>query len=50
LGDDEIFIKNYSENKGILDDLIRLGIVSNPIGHVTSGFVEIPKCKLLKLP
>ena len=47
LKDNEIFIKDYSENSGMLDSLMAAGIVSAPIEMVKSGFVEIPKCKLL---
>jgi hypothetical protein len=47
LNDDEVFIKNYSENKGILKALIKAGIVEDtgrmfPVGHT---FANI--CKLL---
>jgi hypothetical protein len=48
LENDEIAIKNYSENKGILEALIEAKIVSEPLRFVQSGFVSIPICKLLK--
>lgn len=44
----EVAIKNYSENEGILDDLIKEGIVAKPHRKIRSGFVEIPICRLLK--
>lgn len=44
---DEIGIKDYSENEGLLAVLIHNKIVSQPIRKVRSGFVEIPICKLL---
>lgn len=47
LAKDEIAIKDYSENKGMLDALVKGGIVSEPIGYANSGFVTIPICKLL---
>lgn len=44
---DEVAIKDYSENEGMLNVLIAHGIVSTPLRYVQSGFVEIPICKLL---
>lgn len=44
---DEVAIKNYSENEGILDELIKNGVVSKPHKVINSGFVTIPICKLL---
>lgn len=45
---DEVFIKDYSENAGILDLLIKAGIISTPVNYENSGFVVIPVCTLLK--
>jgi len=42
----EVAIKNYSENEGILPVLIREGIVKPPHRHVHSGFVIIPICEI----
>ena len=42
-----VAIKNWSENKGILNTLVRKGIVSVPNYFIKSGFVDIPICKLL---
>jgi hypothetical protein len=50
LGDpkeNEIAIKAYSENTGILEFLMKHGIVSKPIRFIPSGFVQIPICKML---
>lgn len=47
LKDDEIAIKNYSENDGVLDFLVQEKIISTPIRTVKSGYVEIPICKIL---
>ena len=47
LAEDEVCIKDYSENEGMLDALVREGIVSETVRHVPSGFVTIPICKLL---
>ena len=46
LDENEIAIKNYSENEGILDVLVDEGIVKPPHRHVKSGFVLIPICEL----
>lgn len=42
-----IAIKNYSENEGIFDILVKAKIVSEPLYYVKSGFVTIPICDLL---
>jgi hypothetical protein len=47
LDDDEVIIKNYSENTGILDALISSCIISEPVRVVCTGFVTCPVCKLL---
>lgn len=47
LEDDEICIKDYSENEGMLSAMVNHGIVSEPIRFVQSGFVTIPVCTLL---
>jgi len=47
---DEIIIKNYSENEGMLNVLVEAGIISKPDRYVKSGFVECPICKLLVDP
>jgi hypothetical protein len=44
---DEVAVKNYSENQGILIQMINQGIISAPIRFEPSGFVDIPICKLL---
>ena len=43
---DEICIKDYSENKGMLDCLMKAKIVSAPLRYVESGWVTIPVCHL----
>jgi hypothetical protein len=43
LADNEIAIKNWSENEGIEDELIRFGFIPpHPIRFIQSGFVSIP--------
>lgn len=44
---DEIAIKDYSENEGMLRALLYGGVVTTPIRFVNIGFVKIPICKLL---
>lgn len=45
---DEVIIKNYSENEGVLDALVEEGIVSKPICELRSGYVPLYVCKLLR--
>jgi len=45
---DEVAIKNYSENEGILESVISAGIITNPHSFVPSGHVNIPICKIIK--
>jgi hypothetical protein len=46
LAKDEVAIKNYSENAGILDCLVNEGVVEAPHRYESSGFVKIPVCRL----
>ena len=46
---DEIAIKDYNENKGVLDALVEAGIVSKPLRYESSGYVTIPICTVLPL-
>jgi hypothetical protein len=45
--EDEVIIKNYSENEGILDVLIDAGIISKPLRSVEVGYALVHICKLL---
>lgn len=47
---DEVIIKDYSENDGMLDILVEAGVVSEPLRFVASGFISAPVCKLLVTP
>jgi hypothetical protein len=47
LGDDEIVIKDYSENEGMLDALVEAGVIQDTGLRVASGYVDMPLCKLL---
>ena len=47
LGQDEVFIKTWTENEGILEFLIKNGIVSDTGRRQPTGFTEAAVCKLL---
>ena len=49
LEDNEILIKDYSENTGMLNALVETGIVTDTGKRVETGFVTIPVC-LFKNP
>ncbi len=44
----QVLIKNYSENEGVLEFLIENGIVSKPRSWVSTGYVTVALCDLLK--
>jgi len=46
----EIAIKNYSENEGVLDALIKHKVVSKPKRYVNLTHVSVPICELLMKP
>lgn len=50
LKNDEVIIKDYSENTGMLQALMDAGIISAPIGIFQTGYVRSPVCKLLVEP
>lgn len=44
---DYIVVKDYGENKGIADELIRHGFIQSiPTGYVNSRYVSVPMYKL----
>jgi hypothetical protein len=47
LSEDEVIIKDYSENEGVLAALIKGGVITKPVRYVLTGFVTCPVCKLL---
>ena len=47
LADNEVIIKNYSENTGILDALMSAGIVSAPTRDIHVGYAIAHVCLLL---
>ena len=46
LNKDEVVIKNYSENEGMLVALRNAGIVEGVVREIRLGFVTTPVCKL----
>lgn len=44
---DNVAIKDYGENDGVLDALMKGDVVSAPLFYVENGHVSIPICKLL---
>ncbi len=48
IADDEVAVKNYSENAGMLSFLYENQIISKPVRFIESGYVVIPICKILK--
>jgi len=50
LKQDEVCIKDYSENEGMVDTLVKAGVISEPIRIIQTGYVNIPVCKLLISP
>lgn len=47
LEEDEVFIKTYSENYGMLNTLIDAKVVAPPHKFISFHFNKIPVCKLL---
>jgi len=47
LADDEVLIKDYSENEGMVEFLVKEGVVERTNRDVRSGYVAIPVCRLL---
>lgn len=47
---DEIAIKDYSENEGMVDWLVAQQLVAPPHRHVHSGYVLVPICRLKVTP
>ena len=46
LAKDEVAVKNYSENAGMLDFLLDEGLVEEPHRFINQGYVAIPICKI----
>jgi len=48
IADDEVIIKNYSENEGILEALIEAGIIEKPFAEIPVNFVTLYVAALRK--
>lgn len=42
-----VYIKDYNENEGVLDELVRLKIVEEPIATVNAGQTVVHLCRML---
>lgn len=42
-----VFIKDWSENEGVLDALVKAEIISKPVREVPAGFATAYECTLL---
>ena len=47
LKEDEILVKNWSENEGILEELQRLGVVGEVLAEIPTGYVVAHKVRVL---
>lgn len=47
LASDEVVIKDYSENTGMLDLLVATRVVSPPVRELQSGYVTLYICRCL---
>lgn len=50
LTDNQVIIKDYSENEGMLKTLVEAEVVSSPIKQVRTGFTIVQICQLLINP
>lgn len=46
LDSDEIAIKDYSENEGVYNALLKAGVIFPKHREISTGFVTVPVCKL----
>ena len=46
-GPDEVWVKNWSENEGILELMQEAGHISDIVDTATTGWVQAYKCKVL---
>ena len=46
LPENQAFIKNYSENQGVLGELKLAGVISKILTWEKTGFVHVPLCEL----
>jgi len=45
LNDNEVIIKDYSENEGVLKALIKAGIITTALKNIPTGFVNVQVCE-----
>ena len=50
LEEGEVIIKDYSENEGMYDSMLKMGYISPEIRRVETGMVDVPVVKLLIQP
>lgn len=48
LEENEVAIKDHSENKGLLTALMEAKLVSKPHRYICSGYTNVPVCRVLK--
>jgi len=46
--EDEVFIKNWGENMGLMEDLIANGYISAPTQYIPTGFAEATRHLILR--
>ena len=44
--EDQVLIKDYSENEGMYHVLHSAGVISQPIAYIQTGHVSVPLCEL----
>ena len=42
---EEIAVKDYAENEGLLSELLRLGVIDEPRATVPAGYASLSICK-----
>lgn len=47
INENEVIIKNYSENEGVLEALMKSKVISSPLRTIQTGLITAPICKLL---
>jgi len=43
---DEVIVKNYAENEGMLEAILKVNLVQKPHRYVSNGYVDVPVCRL----
>lgn len=46
ISDDEVIIKDYSENEGMYDLFVKEGLIFPETRRIRTGFVTVPVCKI----